>query len=48
MKGIRGKKQRLTAAGLPALRDEYTRTLEPVRALAAETLNLEPKSKAKG
>jgi hypothetical protein len=23
------------------LRDEYTRTIEPVRALAAETLNLE-------
>jgi hypothetical protein len=30
------------------LRDEYTRTLEPARALAAETLNLERKPKAEG
>ena len=30
-----------TAAGIRALRDEYTRTIEPARALAAETLNLE-------
>ena len=35
VKRIRGKKLPLTAAGLHALRDEYT------RALAAETLNLE-------
>jgi hypothetical protein len=35
VKRIRGKKQPLTAAGLQALRDEYTRTL------AAETLALE-------
>ena len=31
----------LTAAGLHALRDEYTRTIKPARALAAETLILE-------
>jgi hypothetical protein len=37
VKRIRGKKQPLSSAGLHALRDEYTRTLEPTRALAAET-----------
>jgi hypothetical protein len=31
----------LTASGLHALRDEYTRTIEPDYALAAETLTLE-------
>jgi hypothetical protein len=41
VKRIRGKKQPLTAAGVHALRDEYTRTIEPARALVAETLNLE-------
>jgi hypothetical protein len=41
VKRIRGKKQPLTAAGLHALRDEYTRTITPARALAAETLKLE-------
>jgi hypothetical protein len=41
VKRIRGKKQPLTSAGLHALRDEYTRTIEPARALAAETLDLE-------
>ncbi len=41
VKRIRGKKQPLTAAGLHALRDEYIRTIEPSRALAAETLTLE-------
>ena len=41
VKRIRGKKLPLTAAGLHGLRDEYTRTIEPARALAAETLNLE-------
>jgi hypothetical protein len=30
------------------LRDEYARTIEPARALATETLNLERKLKAKG
>jgi len=37
----RGKKNSLTAAGLRSLRDEYTRTLEPARLLAAEALQLE-------
>ena len=41
VKRIRGKKQPLTAAGLHGLRDEYPRTIEPARALAAETLKLE-------
>ena len=41
VKRIRGKKQPLSSAGLHALRDEYTRTIEPARALATETLNLE-------
>ena len=41
VKRIRGNKQPLTATGLHALRDEYTRTIAPARALAAETLNLE-------
>jgi hypothetical protein len=41
VKRIRGKKHPLTAAGIHALRDEYTRTIDPARALAAETLRLE-------
>jgi len=41
VKRIRGKKPPLTAAGVHALRDEYTRTIEPARALAVETLKLE-------
>jgi SAM-dependent methyltransferase len=41
VKRIRGKKQPLSSAGLHALRDEYTRTIEPAHALAAETLTLE-------
>jgi hypothetical protein len=41
VKRIRGKKQPLSSAGLHALRDGHTRTLEPARALAAETLSLE-------
>jgi hypothetical protein len=41
LKRIRGRKQPLTAAGVHALRDEYIRTIEPARALAAESLNLE-------
>jgi hypothetical protein len=36
-----GEKQPLSSAGLHALRDEYIRTVEPARALAAETLTLE-------
>jgi hypothetical protein len=41
VKRIRGKKQPLTAAGVHGLRAEYTRTIEPALARAAETLNLE-------
>ena len=41
MKRIRDKKQPLTAAGVHGLRAEYTRTIEPARALAAEALKLE-------
>jgi hypothetical protein len=41
VKRIRGKKLPLTAAGVHALREEYTRTIEPAHALAAETLKLE-------
>ncbi len=41
VKRIRGKKLPLTAAGLQALRTEYTRTIEPARTLAAEELKLE-------
>jgi hypothetical protein len=48
VKRIRGKKQPLPSAGLHALRDDYTRTIEPARALATETLTLERKLKAEG
>ncbi len=41
VKKIRGKKKPLTAAGLKALRDEYARSLEPARKLAAEAVKLE-------
>jgi hypothetical protein len=41
VKCIRGKKQPLSSAGLHALRDEYTSTIAPSRALAAEVLPLE-------
>lgn len=41
VKHIRGKKLPLTAAGLQALREESTRSIEPARALAAEALKLE-------
>jgi hypothetical protein len=41
VKRIRGNKQLLSSAGLHALRNEYTRTIEPARAFAAETLTLE-------
>jgi hypothetical protein len=41
VKRIRGKKLPLTAAGVGALRDEYSRSIEPAHALAAETLSLE-------
>lgn len=48
VKRLRGKKQPLSSAGLHGLRDEYTRTIEPARAIAAETLALEHKLKAEG
>jgi hypothetical protein len=38
---IRGKKLPLSAASAQGLRAESTHTIEPARALAAETLNLE-------
>ena len=41
VKRIRGKKLPLTAPGVQGLRAEYTRTIDPARALAAETLTLE-------
>jgi hypothetical protein len=41
VKRIRGKKLPLTAAGVHSLRGEYTRSIEPARALAAETMKLE-------
>ena len=47
VKRIRGKKLPLTAARVQGLRAECTRTTEPARALAAETLALERKLKAK-
>src|ERR1019366_2337819 len=40
VKRIRGKKLPLTAAGVHALRDEYTRTIEPARSLPDEVLTL--------
>ena len=41
VKRIRGRKQPLSAAGLQALREEYARTVEPARRLAAEAHTLE-------
>ena len=41
VKRIRGKKLPLTAAGVQGLREEYTRSIDPARALATETLTLE-------
>ncbi|HWQ93401.1 MAG TPA: N-6 DNA methylase, partial [Clostridia bacterium] len=41
VKRIRGKKHPLTAAGVQALRTEYTRTIAPAHTLAAEALQLE-------
>jgi hypothetical protein len=45
---VKCMKQPLSAAGHHALRDEFTRTIEPARALAAETLTLERTLKANG
>ncbi len=41
MKRVRGKKHPPSSARLGALRDEYTRTIAPARALAAEALTPE-------
>lgn len=41
VKKLRGKKQPLTAASLAALREEYTRSIEPARTQATEALQLE-------
>ena len=41
VKKARGRKNALSAAGLRGLRDEYERTIEPARRLAAEGLSLE-------
>jgi hypothetical protein len=41
VKRLHGKKHTLSSAGLHTLREEYTRTIAPARALAAETLTLE-------
>jgi hypothetical protein len=38
---IYGKTPPVTAAGVHALRDEYTRAIQPSRARAAKTFNLE-------
>ena len=41
VKRIRGRKLPLTAASLQALREEHTRSIDPARVLAVETLKLE-------
>ena len=41
VKKVRGKKKLLSSAALANLREEYTRSIEPARALAAEALCLE-------
>ena len=41
VKRIRRNKPPLTVAGVQGLREEYTRSIEPACALAAETLTLE-------
>src|SRR5438105_577200 len=41
VKKLHGKKKVLSVAAVKALRDEYVRTLEPVRRRAAEALALE-------
>ena len=41
VKKRRGKKQALSAAGLRALRDEYTATIEPMRRTLSEAAGLE-------
>ena len=41
VKRICGKTRPVTATGVHVLRDEYARSIEPVRALADETMKLE-------
>jgi hypothetical protein len=41
VKKIRGRKKPLTAPSLQSLREEYSRSIEPARALAVEALRLE-------
>ena len=41
VKRIYGKTRPVTAAGVHALRDEYPRAIQPSRARAAKTFNLE-------
>jgi hypothetical protein len=41
VKKVRGRKNPLTPAGLKSLREGYTHTIEPARALAVEALGLE-------
>ena len=41
VKKAHGKKNPLTIPGLKALREEYTRTLEPMRLLVGQALQLE-------
>ena len=41
VKKVRGKKKPLSAAALANLREEYARSIDPARALAAEALTLE-------
>jgi len=41
LKRLSGRKHPLSSAGLQGLRDEYTRTIAPARALAAGALALE-------
>ena len=41
IKKIRGKKKPLSAPALKSLREEYSRSIEPARALAVEALRLE-------
>jgi len=41
VKRIRGKKTAADAAGVQTLRAEYTRTIDPARALVLETVDLE-------
>jgi hypothetical protein len=48
VKRIREKKLPQTAVGVHALCGEYAHTLEPARALAAETLSLVCKPEAEG